>query len=84
MGASYSSLRRTKVLYATRTRVCNLLSTPALDEISRDILTPVNVLCDCYTKIFCGLFEYSGSLTCLHLEEEEAVAEEVESAMTWH
>ena len=63
MGAAYSNLGRTKVLYAISLVLLGgeakfLRRKPkflvALDEIS-DMLTPIHVLCDCYTKIFRGL-----------------------------
>ena len=66
MGAAHSSSGRTKVLYATSLVLLGakakfLRRKPkvlvALDEISYILymLTPIHVLCDCYTKIFCGL-----------------------------
>ena len=55
--------------------VCNLLSTPrcesqvpskeslsCLRRDIRDMMTPIHVLCDCYTKIFCGLNVFQGLL----------------------
>ena len=62
MGAAYFNLGRTKVLYATSLVLLGaktkfLRRKPkglvALDEISE--MTPIHVLCDCYTKIFRGL-----------------------------
>ena len=64
MGAAYSNLRRTKVLYAISLVLLGVKSKflrskhkvlVALDEISEIMLTPIHVLCDCYTKIFRGL-----------------------------
>ena len=62
--AAYSSLGRTKVLYATSlvflSAKANFLRRKpkvlvALDEISEICWPPIHVLCDCYTKMFCGL-----------------------------
>ena len=64
MGAAYSSLGRTKVLYATSLVLLGAKTKflgrkpkvlVALDVISDNMLTPIHVLCDCYTKIFRGL-----------------------------
>ena len=63
MGAAYSNLGPTKVLYATSlillgAKAMFLRRKPSLSCFRRDIrdmLTPIHVLCDCYTKIFRGL-----------------------------
>ena len=63
MGAAYSSLGRTKVLYATSfvllgAKAKFLRRKPsvlvALEEIS-DMLTPIHVICNGDTKVFCRL-----------------------------
>ena len=61
MGAAYSSLGRTKVLYATSlvlqgAKAKFLRRKPsvlvALEEIS-DVLTPIHIIRDGYAKVFC-------------------------------
>ena len=64
MGAAYSNLGCTKVLYATSFVLLGAKakflrrkpkSLSCFRRDIRDMLTPIHVLCDCYTKIFRGL-----------------------------